>query len=76
MYVLQESYAEEVRAKMGESEPDREAWKKLCINFLKGSTTGMDFVRIKENCKHWVISFHKYSKVVEGIKIEYLQIQI
>ncbi|XP_041014578.1 gamma-glutamyl peptidase 5-like [Juglans microcarpa x Juglans regia] len=51
--LIMESYAEEVRAKMGEGhEPDREAWKKLCISFLKGST-GMDFVRsIEENCKY------------------------
>ncbi|KAG7976499.1 hypothetical protein I3843_06G151700 [Carya illinoinensis] len=50
--MIVESYAEEVRTKMGEGhEPDAEAWKKLCISFLKG--TGMDFVRsIKENCKY------------------------
>jgi len=33
---MQESYAEEVKAKVGALEPDREAWKKLCISFLKG----------------------------------------
>ncbi|KAJ4716761.1 gamma-glutamyl peptidase 5-like [Melia azedarach] len=31
-----ESLAEEARAKVKELEPDREAWKKLCITFLKG----------------------------------------
>ena len=33
---MQESYAEEMKAKIGACEPDREAWKKLCISFLKG----------------------------------------
>ncbi|XP_062178150.1 gamma-glutamyl peptidase 5-like [Alnus glutinosa] len=34
--MIMESYAEEVKAKVGALEPDREAWKKLCISFLKG----------------------------------------
>uniref|UniRef100_A0A5B6YK57 Glutamine amidotransferase domain-containing protein n=1 Tax=Davidia involucrata TaxID=16924 RepID=A0A5B6YK57_DAVIN len=29
-------YADEVKANVEASEPDREAWKKLCISFLKG----------------------------------------
>ncbi|XP_010530659.1 PREDICTED: gamma-glutamyl peptidase 5-like [Tarenaya hassleriana] len=31
-----ESYADEVRANVEKLEPDREEWKKLCTNFLKG----------------------------------------
>ncbi|GMY38954.1 gamma-glutamyl peptidase 5-like isoform X1 [Fagus crenata] len=34
--LIVESYAEEMKAKIGACEPDREAWKKLCISFLKG----------------------------------------
>ncbi|KAI6701605.1 hypothetical protein NL676_015929 [Syzygium grande] len=30
------SYADELKASMGACEPDREAWKRLCISFLKG----------------------------------------
>lgn len=34
---MQESYAEEVKAKVvGAREPDTEAWKKVCMSFLKG----------------------------------------
>lgn len=32
---MQESLAEEVKAKLGARKPDRDALKKLCINFLK-----------------------------------------
>ena len=35
MYV-QESYAKEMKEKLGTCEPDREALRKLCISFLKG----------------------------------------
>ncbi|KAJ6895823.1 gamma-glutamyl peptidase 5-like [Populus alba x Populus x berolinensis] len=31
-----DSYADEIKANVEGTEPDREAWKKLCINFLKG----------------------------------------
>ncbi|WCJ18207.1 Class I glutamine amidotransferase-like superfamily protein [Euphorbia peplus] len=31
-----DSYADEIKANLDEQEPDREAWKKLCTNFLKG----------------------------------------
>ncbi|KAL6964211.1 glucosinolate gamma-glutamyl hydrolase [Sarracenia purpurea var. burkii] len=34
--LIMESYAAEVKASMNGQEPDREAWKKLCISFLKG----------------------------------------
>ncbi|XP_059443301.1 gamma-glutamyl peptidase 5-like [Corylus avellana] len=34
--MIMESYAKEVKGKVGACEPDREAWKKLCISFLKG----------------------------------------
>ncbi|GKV26648.1 hypothetical protein SLEP1_g35912 [Rubroshorea leprosula] len=33
---IAESYADELKANMGAVDPDREAWKKLCISFLKG----------------------------------------
>ncbi|KAJ6310296.1 hypothetical protein OIU76_015101 [Salix suchowensis] len=33
---IADSYAEEIKANLEGTEPDREAWKKLCINFLKG----------------------------------------
>ncbi|KAJ0077972.1 hypothetical protein Patl1_37096 [Pistacia atlantica] len=33
---IMESFAEEAKAKLEELEPDSEAWKKLCISFLKG----------------------------------------
>uniref|UniRef100_A0A6N2LIV4 Glutamine amidotransferase domain-containing protein n=1 Tax=Salix viminalis TaxID=40686 RepID=A0A6N2LIV4_SALVM len=33
---ITDSYAEEIKANLEGTEPDREAWKKLCINFLKG----------------------------------------
>ncbi|KAJ6904435.1 gamma-glutamyl peptidase 5-like [Populus alba x Populus x berolinensis] len=35
-----DSYADEIKANVGGTEPDREAWKKLCINFLKGLRHG------------------------------------
>ncbi|KAL7199738.1 hypothetical protein ACSBR2_021944 [Camellia fascicularis] len=34
--LILESFADEVRANVEASEPDMEAWKKLCISFLKG----------------------------------------
>ncbi|KAG7977389.1 hypothetical protein I3843_05G029100 [Carya illinoinensis] len=34
--MIADTYAEEVKTKAGAREPDREAWKKLCISFLKG----------------------------------------
>ncbi|XP_030539148.2 gamma-glutamyl peptidase 5-like [Rhodamnia argentea] len=34
--LITESYADDLKANMGTCEPDREAWEKLCINFLKG----------------------------------------
>ncbi|CAI9104137.1 OLC1v1002758C1 [Oldenlandia corymbosa var. corymbosa] len=33
---IEETFANEARADIEASEPDREAWKKLCVNFLKG----------------------------------------
>ncbi|XP_012835381.1 PREDICTED: uncharacterized protein LOC105956102 [Erythranthe guttata] len=33
---IEESHGEEVKSKLEEVEPDTEAWKKLCTNFLKG----------------------------------------
>ncbi|GLT98013.1 hypothetical protein SLE2022_155470 [Rubroshorea leprosula] len=33
---IAESYADELKANMGAVDPDGEAWKKLCISFLKG----------------------------------------
>ncbi|KAA8545670.1 hypothetical protein F0562_020879 [Nyssa sinensis] len=33
---IMDSYADEVKANVEASEPEREAWKKLCISFLKG----------------------------------------
>ncbi|KAL6964210.1 glucosinolate gamma-glutamyl hydrolase [Sarracenia purpurea var. burkii] len=33
--LIMESYAAEVKASMNGQEPDKEAWKKLCISFLK-----------------------------------------
>ncbi|XP_052194933.1 gamma-glutamyl peptidase 5-like [Diospyros lotus] len=33
---IKESFAEEVRANVEVCEPDRDAWKKLCLGFLKG----------------------------------------
>ncbi|KDP30003.1 hypothetical protein JCGZ_18770 [Jatropha curcas] len=33
---IMSSFADEVKANLEEQEPDREAWKKLCTNFLKG----------------------------------------
>lgn len=35
---VQETYAKELKVKVEEGEPEREAWKKLCINFLKGTS--------------------------------------
>ena len=32
----QEPYAVELKANVDAHEPDKEAWKKLCTNFLKG----------------------------------------
>ncbi|OAY39471.1 gamma-glutamyl peptidase 5 [Manihot esculenta] len=34
--LIVESFADEVKANLDGQEPDREAWKKLCTNFLKG----------------------------------------
>ncbi|CAK9165167.1 unnamed protein product [Ilex paraguariensis] len=34
--MIMDSYADEVKARVESSEPDRGAWKKLCISFLKG----------------------------------------
>nr|XP_043627000.1 gamma-glutamyl peptidase 5-like [Erigeron canadensis] len=34
--LIKESYAMEARAKMDKTDPDKEAWKKLCTDFLKG----------------------------------------
>ncbi|CAI9764470.1 unnamed protein product [Fraxinus pennsylvanica] len=34
--LIQESFAEEAKSKLEANEPDKEAWKKLCIGFLKG----------------------------------------
>ncbi|CAL5379405.1 unnamed protein product [Camellia sinensis] len=34
--LIMESYADEVKANVENHEPHREAWKKLCISFLKG----------------------------------------
>ncbi|XP_065872472.1 gamma-glutamyl peptidase 5-like [Euphorbia lathyris] len=34
-YIL-DSFADEIKANLDEQEPDREAWKMLCTNFLKG----------------------------------------
>ncbi|KAL3724009.1 hypothetical protein ACJRO7_036087 [Eucalyptus globulus] len=34
--LITESYADELKVNMGACEPDREAWKRLCISFLKG----------------------------------------
>ncbi|KAL6531723.1 hypothetical protein OROMI_028086 [Orobanche minor] len=33
---IQESHSEEVKSKLEIGEPDTEAWKKLCVSFLKG----------------------------------------
>lgn len=33
---MQESFAQEAKMEVEVQEPDREAWKKLCISFLKG----------------------------------------
>ncbi|KAM7479046.1 hypothetical protein LguiA_027259 [Lonicera macranthoides] len=33
---IEESYADEVRGRVGAEEADNEAWKKLCTSFLKG----------------------------------------
>ncbi|XP_022952626.1 gamma-glutamyl peptidase 5-like [Cucurbita moschata] len=35
---IMETYGMELKAKVEEGEPNREAWKKLCINFLKGTS--------------------------------------
>ncbi|KAF2320579.1 hypothetical protein GH714_028505 [Hevea brasiliensis] len=34
--LIVESFADEIRANLDGQEPDKEAWKKLCTNFLKG----------------------------------------
>ncbi|CAA2998935.1 gamma-glutamyl peptidase 5-like [Olea europaea var. sylvestris] len=34
--LIQESFAEEAKSKLEGNEPHKEAWKKLCIGFLKG----------------------------------------
>ncbi|KAF8044136.1 hypothetical protein BT93_A2196 [Corymbia citriodora subsp. variegata] len=34
--LITESYADELKVNMGAWQPDREAWKRLCISFLKG----------------------------------------
>lgn len=34
--LIEESLAEDARVKLRKSEPDREAWRKLCTSFLKG----------------------------------------
>ncbi|KAI3439245.1 Glutamine amidotransferase type-1 domain-containing protein [Psidium guajava] len=34
--LITESYADDLKANMGAWEPDREAWERLCISFLKG----------------------------------------
>ncbi|KAI3445805.1 hypothetical protein Pfo_002470 [Paulownia fortunei] len=34
--LIEESLAEEAKAKLEASEPDKEVWKKLCTSFLKG----------------------------------------
>ncbi|KAL0559824.1 hypothetical protein IC582_000202 [Cucumis melo] len=36
--LITETYAKELKVKVEEGEPEREAWKKLCINFLKGTS--------------------------------------
>lgn len=33
---FQKPYAEELKVSIGACEPDREAWRRLCISFLKG----------------------------------------
>lgn len=35
-YCAQESFANEAKSDLEAREPDRDAWKKLCVNFLKG----------------------------------------
>ncbi|XP_057978190.1 gamma-glutamyl peptidase 5-like [Malania oleifera] len=35
--LIMEKYAEELKASAGAWEPDREAWRRLCIGFLKGT---------------------------------------
>ncbi|XP_022136859.1 gamma-glutamyl peptidase 5-like isoform X2 [Momordica charantia] len=35
---IMETYAKELKVKVEEGEPSREAWKRLCINFLKGAS--------------------------------------
>ncbi|CAA3024573.1 gamma-glutamyl peptidase 5-like [Olea europaea subsp. europaea] len=34
--LIEESLAEEANSKLESTEPDSEAWKKLCTSFLKG----------------------------------------
>ncbi|CAA2979661.1 gamma-glutamyl peptidase 5-like [Olea europaea subsp. europaea] len=34
--LIEESFAEKAKSKLEANEPDKEAWKKLCIGFLKG----------------------------------------
>ncbi|XVE93600.1 hypothetical protein REPUB_Repub01dG0208400 [Reevesia pubescens] len=33
---IEDSYADELKSKLGKVEPDKDAWKKLCTSFLKG----------------------------------------